>query len=323
MTLQEKYTEKLNSMPAPGTGCHPALLGAANVGAFAGIPAEETFADIRASIPRGKRKISDKEILDAVSRAYRENRNIILPNGEKYRRYAPRKTEPLVHEGKKALKRIIEQSNTTDEADLWELSEIRLDWEQKADTINFLSRMFEPADMVFIGNREESGIVGQNIRSVKDWIDYFQTGGKTAPFIIVNPLTGVAAPKKTGDGESFRGDGNIKSFRYCLVEFDNLTREEQIRFWTSKEVRELPIAALVDSGGKSIHGWIRTSNINSLNDWQREIRGKLYEQGLIPLGVDSACSNPSRLSRLPGHLRDNNYQRILWLNKTRKGKNDD
>ena len=315
-TLQEKYTEKLNRLPAPGTGCHPALLGAANVGAFAGIPAEETFADIRASIPRGKRKISDKEILDAVSRAYRENRNIILPNGEKYRRYAPRKTEPLVHDGKTALRRIIEQSNITDEADLWELSEIRLDWKRKADTINFLSRMFEPADMVFIGNREESGIVGQNIRSVKDWIDYFQAGGGTAPFIIVNPLTGKAAPKKTGDGETFRGDGNVQTFRYCLVEFDNLSRENQIRFWTAAR---LPKAALVDSGGKSIHAWLRLSGIKSMEDWQREIRQELYEQHLIPLGVDSACSNPARLSRLPGHLRDNgNHQKILWLAKPEK-----
>jgi hypothetical protein len=229
----------------------------------------------------------------------------------------------MIKDGAATLRRIIEQSNIHEEVDLWEMSPIRIDWPPENDTVLFLSVMFEPLDFLFIGEHLEPGIIGRNIRTAKDWIDYFQTGGKTAPFIIVNPLTGVAAPKKTGDGESFRGDGNIKSFRYCLVEFDNLTREEQIRFWTSKEVRELPIAALVDSGGKSIHGWIRTSNINSLNDWQREIRGKLYEQGLIPLGVDSACSNPSRLSRLPGHLRDNNYQRILWLNKTRKGKNDD
>jgi len=320
MNLQGKYSEKLHNIPAPGNGCHPSLLGAANCGIMAGIPPEEIFSDIRASIPYGKRKISDNEINDAIDRAIKDN--VPLSVGQKYKRYIKPKPKPMIKDGAATLRRIIEQSNIHEEVDLWEMSPIRIDWPPENDTVLFLSVMFEPLDFLFIGEHLEPGIIGRNIRTAKDWIDYFQTGGKTAPFIIVNPLTGVAAPKKTGDGESFRGDGNIKSFRYCLVEFDNLTREEQIRFWTSKEVRELPIAALVDSGGKSIHGWIRTSNINSLNDWQREIRGKLYEQGLIPLGVDSACSNPSRLSRLPGHLRDNNYQRILWLNKTRTGEND-
>jgi len=321
MTIQGKYSEKLHNIPAPGNGCHPSLLGAANCGIMAGIPPEEIFSNIRASIPYGKRKISDNEINDAINRAIKDN--VTLSNGQRYKRYLKQKPKPMIKDGAATLRRIIDQSKIHEEVDLWEMSPIRIDWPPEDDTVLFLSVMFEPLDFLFIGERLEPGIIGRNIRTAKDWIDYFQTGGKTAPFIIVNPLTGEAAPKKTGDGESFRGDGNIKSFRYCLVEFDNLTREEQIRFWTSKEVSELPIAALVDSGGKSIHGWIRTSNINSLNDWQREIRGKLYEQGLIPLGVDSACSNPSRLSRLPGHLRDNNYQRILWLNKTRKGKNDD
>lgn len=320
MVIHGKYIEKLNSMPTPGQGCHPSLLGVANYGVMAGIPPEEIFTHIRASIPYGKRKISDNEINDAINRAIKDN--VTLPNGQKYKRYFKPKTKPLIKNGEATLRQIIEQSNIYDEVDLWEMSPISIDWPPEDDAVQFLSVMFEPSEFLFIGERLELGIIGRNIRTAKDWIDYFQSGGKTAPFIMVNPLTGEAAPKKTGDGESFRGDGNIKSFRYCLVEFDNLTREEQIRFWTSKEVSELPIAALVDSGGKSIHGWIRTPNINSINDWQREIRSKLYEQGLIPLGVDSACSNPSRLSRLPGHLRDNNYQRILWLNKTRTGEND-
>jgi hypothetical protein len=318
MTIHEKYIEKLNGMPTPGKGCHPSLLGAANLGLLAGIPGDEVFSHIRASIPAGKRKVSDNEINDAVKLAIKDNVNLILPNGQKYRRYFKPKTKTPINDGVVTLRRIIEQSNISDEVDLWEMSPIRIDWPPEEDTAYFLSAMFEPLDFLFIGERLEPGIIGRNIRTAKDWIDYFQSGGKTAPFIIVNPLTGMAAPKKTGDGETFRGDGNITSFRYCLVEFDNLTREEQIRFWTSKEVKELPIAALVDSGGKSIHGWIKALNINSMNDWQREIRQKLYEQGLIPLGVDSACSNPSRLSRLPGHLRDKKYQRILWLNKSEK-----
>lgn len=316
-----KYQAKLGMIKTPGQGCHPSLLSAANYGVLAGIPAEEIFSDMRTSIPYGKRKVSDNEINDAINRAIKDNVNIALPNGQKYRRYFTPKQKPPINDGVATLRRIIEKSEIYDEVDLWETSPVRIDWPPEDDTTHFLSIMFASDDLIFIGERLEPGIIGQNIRTVTDWIKYFQSGGRTAPFIIINPLTGRPAPKKSGVGESFRGDGNIMSFRYCLVEFDNLTIEEQIRFWTSKEVKELPFVALVDSGGKSIHGWLKTSNINSINDWQREIRQKLYEQGLIPLGVDAACSNPARLSRLPGHLRDKKYQRILWLNKLEKDGN--
>ena len=298
MSAHEKYIDKLNSMPAPGTGCHPSLLSAANLGVLADIPPEEIFSEIRGSIPAGKRKVSDKEINEAIIRAAKDNCNITLPNGERYRRYIPPKSKPIIKDSKATLQRILEQSNISEEVDLWEKSPIRIGWPPEDDPINFLLVMFEPSDLLFIGERLEPGIIGQNIRTAAAWIKFFQSGGKTAPFIIINPFTGKPAPKKGGDGETFRGDNNINSFRYCLVEFDNLNREEQIRFWTAAK---LPIMALMDSGGKSIHGWIKLTNINSISDWQREIKQKLYDQYLIPLGVDPACSNPARLSRLPGH----------------------
>ena len=98
-----------------------------------------------------------------------------------------------------------------------------------------------------------------------------------------------------------------------MVEFDDLSREDQIRFWSAVK---LPIVALIDTGGKSIHAWVQVSKlatVNTLEQWQENIKIKLYDRILAPLGVDAACSNPSRLSRLPGHLRDGNYQRLLWL----------
>jgi len=40
MNLHGKYSEKLHNMPAPGTGCHHSLLGAANYGIMAEITPE-------------------------------------------------------------------------------------------------------------------------------------------------------------------------------------------------------------------------------------------------------------------------------------------
>jgi hypothetical protein len=213
----------------------------------------------------------------------------------------------------------LKQSIIQDEADLWEASPIRVDWTPDQDALYFLPFMFKPDDLIFIGDHHEPGVKNQNIKNVSAWISYFKNGGKTAPHIIINPLSGLPAEKKTGAGETFRGDGNVKEFRYCIAEFDLLSREDQFRFWTAVK---LPVACLIDSGGKSIHAWIKLSEITKADQWEKEIKGQLYEQGLIPLGVDRACSNPARLSRLPGHFRADKgkYQRLLWLAEPENGK---
>lgn len=319
MNQLARYQERLATIPAPGGGgCHVSLLGVANLGILGGIDPETLFQDIRQAIPRGGRRVSDQEIRAAIHRAMNDHRAAVtLPTGETYHRYRLQtKREPPIMDGKTTLQNIIKQSKIPDEADLWESSPIHLDWEPQEDAGKFLFAMFEPGDLIFIGERHEAGTLGGTIRPAAEWIKHFQSSGKTAAYILINPLNGLPAEKKTAEGETFRGDGNVSVFRYAMAEFDGLSREDQVRFWTAAR---LPLVALIDSGGKSIHAWLdvsRLANVQTAADWQREIRGRLYDQALIPLGVDSACSNPARLSRLPGHFREEmeKYQRILWLN---------
>lgn len=184
-----------------------------------------------------------------------------------------------------------------------------------SDAILLLETLFQPDDPIWIGDRHQAGVAGETIRTAAEWNTHFRAGGKTAPHIILNPLTGTATAKKIGDGETLRGDGNVSTYRYCMAEFDTLSREDQIRFWSAVK---LPIIALIDSGGKSIHAWLQVSKIatvTTLEQWATEIKGRLYDRLLTPLGVDAACSNPARLSRLPGHFRTEKgaYQRLLWL----------
>lgn len=115
-----RYKKALEQLPAPGygNGCHGTLLSIANLGAFAGLLPETIFDDIRAAIPQGQRKISDREIVDAINKALTG-----YHNGS----FTPKpKTKPIVRDGKAALQKIIEQSDISDEADLKELSPIRL-----------------------------------------------------------------------------------------------------------------------------------------------------------------------------------------------------
>ncbi len=184
-----------------------------------------------------------------------------------------------------------------------------------SDAILLLETLYNRTDLLFIGERVQPGIIGDTIRTTGEWITFLQDGGKTGPHIILNPLTGTPTVKKTGDGETYRGDGNISSYRFCMAEFDTLSRENQIKFWSGVK---LPLVCLIDSGGKSIHAWLdvqKLAKVETSEDWQREIKTRLYDQILTPMGVDSQCSNPARLSRLPGHFRTEKqaWQRLLWL----------
>lgn len=127
-----------------------------------------------------------------------------------------------------------------------------------------------------------------------------------------NPLTGKPGPTASGNGKTLRGDACVARFKFAVVEFDALPREEQLAFWWAAR---LPVALLVDSGGKSIHGWVRVQGVACATDWARVVERHLFGDLLEPLGVDPACKNESRLSRLPGHFRreKNSWQRVLYL----------
>ncbi len=309
-TMEVRYVNALRNLPAPGwgLGCHGALLGIANLGVMAGMFPEDIHRDIRSWLPPGGRQVSDKEITDAINKALFDHRD-----GHSHTQRS--RPAPFIKDWETALKRIIEQGTISNDADLWEASPVGLKCLPEETPALFLSTLFNPDDLVWIGERNQPGILGETIRTTSEWIEFFQGGGKAGSHIIINPLTGVPAPLKSGNGETMRGDGNVKAYKYCLIEFDILSREEQIRFWSAVK---LPIMALIDSGGKSIHAWVQIQKlvtVNTQEGWREEVKFKLYDRLLTPLGVDAACSNPARLSRLPGHYRVDkcSMQRLLWL----------
>ena len=304
--IKEKYHDRLRHFPLPKCGRHKELLGVANLGLLAGVSPDEIHSDLRAAtaiLP-----MPDKEIEAAILKAAADHQT-----GSTY--HPPPKPNPIVKNGNVALRRIIGQGQISDDADLWELSPIRLHDGPEMDPVLFLETVFQPNELIFIGDRYEDGVIGQSIRTAAAWIEFSKAGGTSGPYIIINTFTGNPAPKKNNEGDSYRCDGAIKSFRHCLVEFDNLCRVDQIRFWSAAK---LPIRALIDSGGKSIHAWLdvsKISNVSNGDQWDREIKIGLYEKALVPLGIDRACCNPSRLSRLPGYFRaeKGRFQRLLWL----------
>jgi hypothetical protein len=313
--LTNKYEEALHSIPRPGSGCHTSLLGVANLGAIAGLSESEMFSDIRANIPTGSRRIPDGEILSAVRKAIAECEppSAGISTHRTRPRRTPHQTRPPF-DGDALRRKLIGQSAGVSEAELWELSPYRITWESgPKDAVHLLDTLYAPDEFLFIG-----GTYDKTVRTAREWRDRIASG-ETAPYIIPNPVDGAEHETKSGT-ESRRCDAAIASHRFALVEFDNLPHDDQLAFWHTIITKKLfHVAALIDSGNKSIHAWLR-ADLPNADAWQREIRDRLYhpDTGRMALmGADRACSNPSRLSRLAGHLRadkGNNVQRLLYLN---------
>jgi len=301
----------LTSIPPPGEGrgCHAALLGVANLCARRRIAPEEAVARIRANIPAGDRKVDDREITEAVQKAYREaggGRPVVLPP----------KAPPAIADGKAALEAMVARGRGVTEEELRKASPLPLPSEPVQAAQLLLMRLYRFDEYLYIGPHDGAGILNESIRPAGAWVQHLQAGEVAWPHIMPNPLSGQ--PAKTKDGkDSLRCDAAVAGFRYALVEFDNLPLADQLAFWQGID---LPVVALIHTGGKSVHGWVDAwayagRELKTAEDWQGVIKVKLFDQYLIPLGVDRACRNPSRLSRIPGHFRADKgqWQRLLWL----------
>ena len=116
----ERYRESLVTIPMPGGGgCHTSILGVANRGIRAGLSESDIFYDIRTAIPSGRRNVPDGEIMAAIRKAVRDHTGTS---------FIPRQSAVTMIDGKAALQRIIKQGKTDNDADLWEMSPIRIGW---------------------------------------------------------------------------------------------------------------------------------------------------------------------------------------------------
>lgn len=111
------------------------------------------------------------------------------------------------------------------------------------------------------------------------------------------------------DGNGVKDD-NVTDYRYALVESDEREISEQ---YAILHELELPIAILVHSGKKSLHAIVK---VNAAN--KAEYRSRVdYLYSVCEkngLQLDTQNRNPSRLSRMPGVLRDGRPQYIVDRN---------
>jgi len=111
------------------------------------------------------------------------------------------------------------------------------------------------------------------------------------------------------DGKGIKNE-NVTDFRFALVESDDMDIEHQNAI--IREL-ELPVACLVHSGGKSLHAIVRIE-AGSYDEYRKRV-DYLYEVcKKNGLKIDSQNRNPSRLSRMPGVMRNGHKQFLVDTN---------
>lgn len=194
-------------------------------------------------------------------------------------------------------------------------------WDPKAELITYLETLFDSTDSVgYVTHSFEkdgkympskgvwdrtAGKLIQLLHDAKDMLDvigdYDQNAGA---WIRFNPL----------DGRGCKNE-NVTDFRYALVESDTMEIEKQ-----NAVIRELelPVACLVHSGGKSLHAVVRVDAAD-YPEYRKRVDYLYHICEKNGLKVDSQNRNPSRLSRMPGIMRNGKKQ---FLVDTNIGKRD-
>jgi len=189
--------------------------------------------------------------------------------------------------------------------------------QRKQDIVTYLTTLFEPEEYVgYVVNTfalpdgKQSPTMGNYSRTVQQIIDGINgTTQLENVFGSFNKEMGAWIRFNPIDGKGVKND-NVTAFRYMLLESDNMSLGKQKAIL---EQLELPIAAMVFSGGKSIHAIVKV-DAYSYEEYRKRvdfIYSIAQKNGFKP---DKKNRNPSRLSRMPGVMRGGNPQFLMATN---------
>lgn len=189
--------------------------------------------------------------------------------------------------------------------------------QRKQDIVTYLTTLFEPEEYVgyavntfALPDGKQSPTMGNYSRTVQQIIDGINgTTQLENVFGSFNKEMGAWIRFNPIDGKGVKND-NVTAFRYMLLESDNMSLGKQKAIL---EQLELPIAAMVFSGGKSIHAIVKV-DAYSYEEYRKRvdfIYSIAQKNGFKP---DKKNRNPSRLSRMPGVMRDGKPQFLMATN---------
>lgn len=190
-------------------------------------------------------------------------------------------------------------------------------WEPAQQLKRYLQALFEPDEYVayvtesFMAADRRRPAKGCWDRTAGQLIEELDACGSDVGKVMgdCDPEIGAWICFNPVDGTG-RKDANVTSYRYALVECDNMEPGKQL---AAIHQMELPCAALVYSGGKSIHAIVRV-NAPDYAEYRKRVDHLYATCQKNGLTLDQQNRNPSRLSRMPGILRAGQKQALLETN---------
>lgn len=191
------------------------------------------------------------------------------------------------------------------------------DWDPARQLTDYLRAVFEETERVCVVTQSWRGDDGKHHPKKGDW-------SRTAGELIAELERYHDVAKVIGDWDAEAGvwvchnpvDGNgrananVTALRHVLIESDEDDPERQL---ATMRALNLPLAAVVSSGNKSMHGIVRV-DAATMEEYKRRV-SRLYEEcARAGMHVDGQNRNPSRLSRLPGVTRGGKRQSLIATN---------
>ena len=182
----------------------------------------------------------------------------------------------------------------------WKYSQIQLDSPTPVDADSSgqwrsLLGLFAPDDVIWTGAVYDSGTThhASHFRSRDEWLTLTSA---PAQFVCASTFK---------PGSYSRGNDTVARRPFLVVESDELDRDTigAVFRWMREKVK-LRLRCIVDTAGKSLHGWFEFPAEAELD----ELKVVLPE-----FGCDPKMFTASQPCRLPGALRDGRHQKIIFL----------
>lgn len=137
-------------------------------------------------------------------------------------------------------------------------------------------------------------------------VDKIPTEGPEGIWFLAQPVDGKSRPNPRLGKMSRRSEESVLAWRWMVLESD----EAPVRLWLGALARVVPrIAAITTSGGRSVHALLRVDAATKA-DWDATKRKVMQ---LVVAGADPGALSAVRLTRLPGCLRGEREQKLLYF----------
>ena len=261
----EKYQIALGKLqkiqPGRGQGYHSEICRISWCARKAGINSENVVQEIIANTSTKGRVVPMREIKETVANVYR------IPFCQmQNKRWQQQKSNHKFDD--KSFDAMIGGHIGVGEKELIAASPCHIPDDPCRHGETVLSVLYGADDILFIGPATSPS--SEYVKTVSVHLESIQHGDyrlPSLPHIVINPLKGHEGLCKDGLKMSLRADSCVAEYRFAVVEFDSIPIEKQYAFWACTIQNNFPVAALVHSGGKSIHGWVRV-NCKNIDEWR-------------------------------------------------------